>query len=70
MKPTKKGQSTAVRTPATAMDRPLMAPSTSPICIARLVPMAWEHVPMARPMVRLLGLYRETLQPEKRGPLL
>ena len=29
-----------------------------------------ELLPMARPMVRLLGLYRETLQPEKRGPLL
>ena len=26
------GQSTAVRTPATAMARPLMAPSTSPTC--------------------------------------
>ena len=31
IKLTKKGQSTAVRTPATAMDRPLIAPSTSPI---------------------------------------
>ena len=31
----------------------------------------WSIVlPMAKPMVRLLGLYRETLQPEKRGPLL
>ena len=27
-------------------------------------------LPMAKPMVRLLGLYRDSLQPEKRGPLL
>lgn len=27
-------------------------------------------LPMAQPTVRLLGLYRDTLQPEKRGPLL
>ena len=34
------------------------------------IPQYDELLPMARPMVRLLGLYRETLQPEKRGPLL
>ena len=26
--------------------------------------------PMAQPMVRLLGVYRDALQPKKRGPLL
>ena len=40
---------TAVRTPATAMDRLLTAPSTRPICSALAVPTAWEPVPMATP---------------------
>ena len=47
---TNTGQSTAVSTPATAMDRPLMAPSTSPICRALLVPTAWAEVPMPTPL--------------------
>ena len=34
------------------------------------IPQYDDLLPMAKPMVRLLGLYRETLQPEKRGPLL
>ena len=29
-----------------------------------------ELLPMAQPMVRLLGVYRDALQPKKRGPLL
>ena len=29
-----------------------------------------ELLPMAQPMVRLLGVYRDTLEPRKRGPLL
>ena len=36
--------------PATAMERPLMAPSTSPICRALLVPTAWAAVPMPTPL--------------------
>ena len=39
-----------MRTPATAMDRPLMAPSTSPIWRALLVPTAWAEVPMPTPL--------------------
>ena len=39
----------AVRTPATAMERLLTAPSTRPICSALAVPTAWEPVPMATP---------------------
>ncbi len=34
------------------------------------IPQYEELLPMAKPMVRLLGLYRDSLQPEKRGPLL
>ncbi len=39
-----------VNKPATAIARPLMAPSISPISIAFAVPMAWEEVPMAIPL--------------------
>lgn len=39
-----------VKSPATAMDRLLMAPSISPISMAFAVPMAWEAVPSARPL--------------------
>ena len=31
------------------------------------IPQYDDLLPMAKPMVRLLGLYRETLQPEKKG---
>ena len=34
------------------------------------IPAYEELLPMAQPMVRLLGVYRDTLQPKKRGPLL
>ena len=34
------------------------------------IPQYDELLPMAQPMVRLLGLCRASLQPEKRGPLL
>ena len=43
------GASIAVMIPATAIASPLMAPSTSPICKALLVPMAWAEVPSASP---------------------
>ena len=36
--------------PATTMARLLMAPSTSPISIALLVPTTWEDVPIAMPL--------------------
>ena len=34
------------------------------------IPQYDDLLPMAKPVVRLLGLYRDSLQPEKRGPLL
>ena len=39
-----------VMSPATTMDRLLIAPSISPISIALVVPIAWELVPSARPL--------------------
>ncbi len=42
-----------VRRPETAMERLLMAPSISPISMARVVPTAWEEEPM--PMPRATG---------------
>jgi len=39
-----------VTNPAIPMDKPLMAPSTSPIFMASPVPRAWADVPMATPM--------------------
>lgn len=38
-----------VTMPATAIDRPLMAPWTSPISRALVVPRAWATVPMPTP---------------------
>ena len=38
-----------VKIPETAIARPLIAPSTSPISIAFAVPIAWELAPKARP---------------------
>ena len=35
--------------PEITMDKPLIAPSTSPNCMARAVPIAWEDVPIAIP---------------------
>ena len=43
------GTATTVKSPATAMDRLLMAPSISPISSALAVPTAWALVPSARP---------------------
>ena len=45
----KSGASITVRIPATARERLLIAPSTSPISIAFEVPIAWEEVPIATP---------------------
>ena len=39
-----------VRMPDRAMDRLLMAPSSWPISMALVVPMAWEAEPMAMPL--------------------
>ena len=41
---------TTVSRPETAMDRLLMAPSTSPISMALAVPRAWAEEPMAIPL--------------------
>ena len=43
------GTLTTVISPATAIDRLLMAPSTSPSSRAFAVPIAWADVPSARP---------------------
>ncbi len=43
------GTATTVRRPATAMERLLIAPSTSPNSSALAVPTAWALVPNARP---------------------
>ena len=43
------GAKIAVIMPATAIARPLMAPSISPICRALLVPIACADVPSAKP---------------------
>ena len=40
---------TTVIKPQTAIESPLIAPSTSPICSALVVPRAWLQVPMATP---------------------
>ena len=39
-------------------------------CVEGSIPGFDELLPMAQPMVRLLGVYRDALQPKKRGPLL
>ena len=44
-----RGTTITVISPATAMERLLMAPSISPISSALAVPTAWALVPMARP---------------------
>ena len=44
-----------VSKPDTPIAMPLMAPSISPSCMARLVPMAWLHVPIATPAA--MGLF-------------
>lgn len=41
---------TTVMSPATTMDRLLIAPSTSPSSMAFDVPIAWELVPSAKPL--------------------
>ena len=46
---TASGHKSAVKIPATAMERLLIAPSTGPISRAFAVPMAWEAVPMPTP---------------------
>ena len=47
--------------PATAMDKLLIAPSISPISMAFVVPIAWELVPSAKPLA--IGvLIRKNLQ--------
>ena len=62
-----------MRTPATAMDRPLMAPSTSPICRALLVPTAWAEVPMPTPfamgsvMTKVMGFLVGQVMREMKG---
>ncbi len=51
-----------VTTPATPMERLLMAPCTSPISIAFVVPSAWLDVPIATPCATgfLMRKYRQT----------
>ena len=49
MKPANTDASKTVSTPATAIDKELIAPSTSPSSIAFAVPIAWAAVPRARP---------------------
>ena len=51
----------AVNSPATPMERLLMAPWTSPISMALEVPSAWLAVPMATPCATLC-LMRQNLQ--------
>ena len=59
--PAKTEAAATVNTPATAMARLLIAPSTSPISIAFAVPMACDAEPMASPLA--IGcVMRNTLQ--------